>query len=79
LYEALAFDTDVYLLPFTGVSAMERLVDAGGAVRVEDASALVKAFDSEQGTRGLNVGRVFDPDAVKNVERAVCDIVEEQR
>jgi hypothetical protein len=79
LYEALAFDADVYVLPFTGVSAMERLVDAGGAVRVEDTSAIVKMLDTEPERCGVDVDYIFEPDAVSNVERAVRDIIEEQR
>jgi hypothetical protein len=79
LYEALAFDTDVYLLPFTGVSAMERLVDAGGAIRVEDVSALVMALDGEPGWCRLDIDCVFESDAVRNIERTVFDIVEERK
>jgi hypothetical protein len=79
LYESIAFDADVFLLPFTGASSMDRLVEEGGAVRVEDALDLARTLGDGRDRDGIELDHVFEAGAVENVEKTISEITHGER
>jgi hypothetical protein len=71
LYEGLAFGLDTYLLAAPGVEYMDRLVEAGVAVRREDAAGLATAIAEASAGGSFDRERFFRPDALAHVRRAV--------
>ena len=71
LYEGLAFGLDTYLLAAPGVEYMDRLVEAGVAVRREDAAGLATAIEEARTGGAFDHERFFRPDALTHVRRAV--------
>jgi hypothetical protein len=74
LYEGLAFGLETYVLPFSGVAAMRRLVEAGGATLVADADELSSELRSTTHAHGLPE-EVFESDAAENIERFVNEVI----
>ena len=71
LYEGLAFGLDTYLLAAPGVEYMDRLVEAGVAVRREDVAGLATAIEEARAGGTFDHEQFFRPDALAHVRRAV--------